>query len=168
MSDLSSRAAELVAPLVMEKNIRFRVECSEDKPTAVCDADKIIQVITNLLGNAIKFTPTGNGITLKATVINEGTPHVEVSVQDEGIGIPEGEEAMIFESFRQSSRTNTGAGGTGLGLAICRRIVEAHAGKIWAENMPGGGAKVTFRIPANLQEGKRTVQLIGEATGEAA
>lgn len=162
MTELAGRAAELVTPLVKEKNIHFQLVHGATAPRAVCDADKIIQVLTNLLGNAIKFTPSGKGILLKAEMLEGGTPTVSISVQDEGIGIPAGEEALIFESFRQSSRTNTGAGGTGLGLAICKRIVTAHGGQIWAENRPEGGARVTFTFPANLQEGKRTVHTTQE------
>jgi signal transduction histidine kinase len=68
----------------------------------------------------------------------------EVSVRDQGVGIPENELGSIFDHFIQSSRTGTGGGGTGLGLSICREIVEHHQGRIWAGNNPAGGAFVTF------------------------
>jgi two-component system, sensor histidine kinase ChiS len=94
------------------------------------DEIKITQVIRNLLSNAIKFTPQGKII----INIKENDNNIEVTISDEGIGIPTNELEDIFLSFRQSSRTNKNAGGTGLGLAICREIIEAHNGKIWAEN----------------------------------
>ena len=69
------------------------------------------------------------------------------SIRDEGIGIPNEELVAIFDKFTQSSKTNTGSGGTGLGLAICKEIIQAHSGKIWAENIHGDGACIIFEIP---------------------
>jgi signal transduction histidine kinase len=156
LRELASRSADMVHPLLEDKNITLRFEHVGEAAMAVCDHDKIVQVLTNLLGNAIKFTPAGQGITLRT--VTEGDTHVSVSVIDEGIGIPEEEKEAIFESFRQSSRTNTGAGGTGLGLAICRGIIEAHNGTIWADNNDSGkGACVTFCIPAAMEEGTRRI-----------
>jgi len=159
MRELAARSAEMVRPLLQEKNITLVLDQAQDT-AVVCDHDKIVQVITNLLGNAIKFTPPDKRITLHTHSL-QGDQGVQVvlSVIDEGIGIPEGEKEMIFESFRQSSRTNTGAGGTGLGLAICRGIVEAHGGRIWAENNSTGtgGARVSFAVPATPQESNRSM-----------
>ncbi len=159
MHELTSRAADLVEPLLKEKNIGLKLDCPDNHPLAVCDQDKIVQVITNLLGNAIKFTPTGRNITLRTSTLQGDTgPQVEVDVIDEGLGIPEEEKEVIFESFRQSSRTNNGSGGTGLGLAICRHIIGAHGGRIWAENNAGSaGARFTFVMPATLQEGRKII-----------
>ena len=159
MRDLLHRSEELVHPLLTEKQLKLRFDDEGSIAPIVCDHDKIVQVVTNLLSNAIKFTPVGGTITLhNAMLVENGEPMMEVSVIDEGIGIPAGEEEMIFESFRQSTRTNTGAGGTGLGLAICRNIIHAHNGRIFAvNNSNGSGACVTFIIPAAMQEGKRLV-----------
>jgi len=161
MRELALRSADMVRPLLADKNVALEFDHSGGSSELVCDHDKIAQVITNLLGNAIKFTPSGRTITLRTGTINgNGTEQVTVSVIDEGVGIPESEKETIFESFRQSSRTNTGAGGTGLGLAICRSIVKAHGGHIWAENNADGpGACVTFSIPAVMEEGKRLVHM---------
>lgn len=161
LRDLVSRSADMVQPLLKEKSITLDVQHSSDDTTLVCDHDKIVQVVTNLLGNAIKFTPSGRQITVRTgSVDDHGNAQRIIAVVDEGVGIPEEEKESIFESFRQSSRTNTGAGGTGLGLAICRSIVRAHGGKIWAENNTGrSGACVTFSIPAVMEEGKRLVQM---------
>lgn len=163
--DLVSRSAEMVRPLLEDKQIALQFDHTGETSQLVCDHDKIAQVITNLLGNAIKFTPAGRNITLRtgnqASRQNDNDDlQITVAVVDQGIGIPDGEKEAIFESFRQSSRTNTGAGGTGLGLAICRSIVNAHGGRIWADNNADGpGACVTFSIPAMMAEGKRIVHM---------
>lgn len=166
MRELAGRSVEMVRPLLEEKALILDVDMSADDVSAVCDHDKIMQVITNLLSNAIKFTSSGKRIAIQ---IYENGPaearHAVVSVVDEGVGIPETEQETIFESFKQSSRTNTGAGGTGLGLAICRNIVEAHGGRIWAENNLGEpGARVTFTLPVVAREGKHIVILHTEAS----
>lgn len=154
--------AEMLDIVAMEQQVLFDqkgLQLVYNKPDfdthIICQRGKIIQVIANLVGNAVKFTPTGKKITMSAK--REGNK-VYISVSDEGVGVPENELASIFEKFVQSTRTKTGAGGTGLGLAICRGIIHAHEGKIWAENNPGGGSTFTFYIPANLAEGKRIVE----------
>lgn len=141
LRELAGRAYEVVTSLLKDKNIMLCIEHYEHEVGVVCDNDKIIQVITNMLSNAIKFTPPGKTITLRTQVINNMSV---LSVSDEGVGIPEEEKEVIFESFRQSSRTNAGTGGTGLGLAICRKIINAHQGRIWAENNNSTGACITF------------------------
>jgi len=112
------------------------------------DNGRIKQVIRNLLSNALKFSTKGNIINIKA-IRNESSVHLSVS--DTGIGIPEEELIEIFDKFKQSSKTKTGAGGTGLGLAICREIIEYHHGQIWAESNLMGGATFNVVIPLNLE-----------------
>jgi two-component system sensor histidine kinase ChiS len=116
------------------------------------DADRISQVVRNLLSNSIKFTESGKiEIKLKHSTYKDKDENeiqgIKFIIQDNGIGIPEGELEDIFDKFNQSSRTKTGAGGTGLGLAICKEIIEAHQGKIWASNNASHGAKFTFILP---------------------
>ncbi|MBT4290206.1 MAG: response regulator [Deltaproteobacteria bacterium] len=115
----------------------------------VCDEYKIRQVVYNLLSNAIKFTPKGKKIyiSIKQSQDEAPVPALYIRVSDQGIGIPEAELITVFYKFIQSSKTKTGAGGTGLGLAICKEIIEAHKGKIWAENNPEGGATFSFMLP---------------------
>ncbi len=142
--ELADRACELVASLMQDKNIKLCISHYPGVVGAECDQDKITQVITNMLSNAIKFTPRDKAIIVRTRVVNGMS---QLSIIDEGVGIPESERESIFESFRQSSRTNAGTGGTGLGLAICREIITAHKGKIWAENNPSFiGACVTFSL----------------------
>lgn len=120
----------------------------------ICHRGKIIQVITNLMGNALKFTPTGKKVIMSA---KRDDLCMVISVSDEGVGVPENELEAIFGKFVQSTRTKTGAGGTGLGLAICKGIVLGHGGKIWAENNDGEGSTFAFTIPFGLVEGKKVV-----------
>ena len=109
------------------------------------DQVRIAQVITNLLSNAIKFSSKG-GI-IKIHISQTKDKFLLFSMQDEGVGIPSNELKDVFDAFIQSSKTDTGAGGTGLGLAICKNIIEAHRGRIWAENNSTKGAIVSFTLP---------------------
>lgn len=143
--------------LASEKQLTLIVISPECPTTACFDRSRIVQVITNLLSNAIKFTPEKRNIEIsfKETAIRNGRrktdtaliPALEVTVSDQGIGIPENELNTIFDEFVQSSKTNRGTGGTGLGLAICRKIVHAHNGEIHVENNPRGGAIFRFSLP---------------------
>ena len=122
-----------------------------------CDRFKIKQVLRNLLSNAVKFTPPGGRIEINinsdrlAAGRHSGdiktVEALKVSINDEGVGIPEGELEMIFDKFTQSSKTAEDYGGTGLGLSICREIIQAHGGKIWAENNATSGAVFNLVIP---------------------
>lgn len=146
--------------LLLDKHLNVEVTGADSSLLMVYDEDKITQVVTNILGNAIKFSPEHGNITImiEAKTLNgesgreANVPAFAVSVIDEGIGIPEGELEDIFEKFIQSSRTKTGAGGTGLGLPICKELVTSHNGAIWAESMEKG-SKFTFVIPCDLLEG---------------
>ena len=113
------------------------------------DANRIGQVIINLLSNALKFSPAGSEIVIDvdAVVTGPGGTRLVIEVSDQGPGIPDDELESVFEKFVQSSRAKSGAGGTGLGLAICRDIIEAHHGRIWAANNPAGGASLFIDIP---------------------
>ncbi len=108
------------------------------------DYEKIIQVLRNLISNAFKFSKKGNRIFIE---ISRTDKHFQVSVSDQGLGIPHDELEIVFDKFVQSSKTKTGSGGTGLGLAICKQIIQDHNGKIWAENTPQGGARFAFTLP---------------------
>ncbi len=108
------------------------------------DREKIMQVIRNLLSNALKFSPENGVIEVE---VERKTGRVQVSVADRGVGIPPDELKAIFDKFVQSSKTKSGAGGTGLGLAICWKITELHGGRIWAENRERGGAQFILEVP---------------------
>lgn len=117
---------------------------ADKKVVAHLDSIRIGQVITNILSNAIKFTPENSTITVE--IKNMANKSVSFSLQDQGNGIPEEELENIFDAFVQSSRTDTGAGGTGLGLSISKKIIEGHHGSIWAENN-AEGAVIKFILP---------------------
>ncbi len=139
-------------PLIRKKNLRTAVLPAAFSTEADFDSFRIAQVARNLLSNAVKFTDPERTITMSFSegsidVDDEVRPSIELSVSDEGFGIPEEEIETIFDPFAQSQKTDSGAGGTGLGLSICKEIVDAHHGWIRAANRPGGGAIFTFSIP---------------------
>ena len=113
------------------------------------DADKLRQVLLNLVTNAIKFTPEGGRIEV-AAVPKDGS--VEVSVSDTGVGIAPADQEAVFEEFRQVGTSATKQEGTGLGLALCRKFVELHGGKIWVQSEVGRGSTFTFTIPMRRGE----------------
>ncbi|MFN3817070.1 CHASE3 domain-containing protein [Brevundimonas sp.] len=122
------------------------------------DADRLIQVVTNLLSNAAKFSPAGGEVTV---TVNPETRIARLSVIDRGPGIPEAFRARIFGKFAQADSTDTRAkGGTGLGLAIAREIAERHGGRLWFESVEGEGA--TFHLDLPLEQ---SVAEPGEGTG---
>lgn len=109
---------------------------------------RMVQVIINLLSNAIKFSPAGTTVTLG---VSEKTDSVEISVADQGPGIPDEDRAVIFDKFRQSRATsNVDIKGSGIGLAIVRAIAEAHHGQVGVDSRPGGGSIFWVRVPKNL------------------
>jgi signal transduction histidine kinase len=158
--DLARRAMDVVtelAPLIESKQLTCTLDRSVADSHISGDHKRIDQVLRNLLGNAIKFTPAGRRIAIEiaADVMPVGRramddrvqPALRLTVADEGIGIPETEVESVFDKFTQSSLTSTGAGGTGLGLPICREIVHAHRGLIRARNRPEGGAAFDVLLP---------------------
>jgi two-component system sensor histidine kinase KdpD len=112
-----------------------------DLPLVDIDYVLIGQVVSNLIENAVRYTPNGTLIRVSAAPIGRW---VEVRVSDNGPGIPEAEQERIFRAFH---RAETGSQGTGMGLAICAGIVNAHGGHIWSEPTAGGGATFVFRLP---------------------
>jgi two-component system sensor histidine kinase KdpD len=130
----------------MEKRLGDRpvaIRIPADLPLVQIDGVLIEQVLINLLDNGIKYTPVRSGIDISASV-SDGAVRVEVA--DRGPGFAPGEEGRIFDKFYRGQTADSR--GVGLGLAICRAIVEAHGGRIWAENRPGGGAMFRFTVPA--------------------
>jgi NtrC-family two-component system sensor histidine kinase KinB len=129
------------------KSIILEKEIQEGLPEVNLDPDRIIQVLTNLVGNAIKFTPANGTITVAAQ-LHKDKDELEVSVKDSGIGIAAENLDKVFNKFYQvGERASTDISGTGIGLSICKEIVELHGGKIWVESEKGSGAKFTFTLP---------------------
>jgi signal transduction histidine kinase len=119
------------------------VEIDPDMAPVPAQPTSLERVIENLLSNADKYSPAGEPLTLKVT---QAAGEMLVSVSDHGKGVPEDELDLIFDSFYRSQGASSVATGHGLGLSISKRIVEAHAGRIWAKNLPGG-FEVGFSLP---------------------
>jgi len=129
------------------KSISIQRNISSGLPEVNVDHNRIVQVLVNLIGNAIKFTPHNGVITVSAGLSAEGDS-IEISVKDTGIGIPPEHLDKVFDKFYQvSERSVTDITGTGIGLSIAKEIVQWHGGKIWAESEKGMGAKFTFTLP---------------------
>jgi PAS domain S-box-containing protein len=143
LAALVRSVADLDAPLAAEKSLRLDVD-ARAAPELACDRDRVAQALANLVGNAIKFTPAGGRVLVTLEAAPDGGASIRVS--DSGPGIPPEELPSIFERYRQGQASNH-SGGVGLGLAIARGIVEAHGGRIAAENRPEGGASVWFTLP---------------------
>ena len=145
---------------VEEKNQKFTVHIGHDIPhVLVGDDQRLAQVITNLVGNSVKFTPKGGTIILdtRLTEKNEDFCTIQVSVTDNGIGISQEQQARLFQSFQQAeSNTTRKFGGTGLGLSISKNIVEMMGGRIWVNSELGKGSTFAFSIQAKLGVEKET------------
>jgi signal transduction histidine kinase len=140
--------------LAKTKKLSLRVEVAKKLPVGLGDEQRLSQVLLNLVGNAIKFTDTGE-VRIIATAVNG---HFTVAVTDTGPGIPPEELKRVFEQFHQIDNSNTKAkGGTGLGLAIAKQIVEMHGGHIWVESTLGKGATFQMELPIRAQDARTTM-----------
>ena len=120
----------------------------EELPEVTADEDKVDQILTNLISNAIKYSPRGGVITLRSK--REDDESVLISVSDQGIGIPKEHQNKVFDRFhRVDNRDTREAGGTGIGLFLVKHLVDAHHGDIWVESEVGKGSTFTFRLPIN-------------------
>ncbi len=127
---------------------RFVIETPVGLPAAHADADRIRQVLANLCSNAVKFSPDGGVIAIRARHTGDT---IEVSVKDEGIGIPQDVIPRLFQKFARADNADTRRiGGTGLGLALIREIITAHGGQVWVESTPGHGSTFFFTLPQSL------------------
>jgi signal transduction histidine kinase len=146
MGDVIARATAATASLLTGAGPEMIVDVEPGLPAVSGDGDRLIQVVINLISNAVKFTPEGS-ITCVA-VRNPGGPGLTVSVTDTGVGIAPEDHDRVFEQFGQAGDTlSDRPRGTGLGLAICREIVEHHGGRIWLESEAGHGARFSFTLP---------------------
>ena len=130
--------------LLSEKSMRVEFDRPPSPIKAEVDQLRMMQVVRNLVNNAIKFSPPSRAVNVG---LGRDDVSATLTVRDHGEGIPEAELDAIFDKFIQSSTTRSGAGGTGLGLSICTEIVRGHGGTIRAANHPEGGAVFTVTIP---------------------
>jgi two-component system sensor histidine kinase KdpD len=135
--------AALTQSPVRGESDRFRLDVPPDLPAVEADAALFTQALVNVLHNALKFSPAGSVVEVTARV--EGSA-LRLEVRDHGVGIPEDELERVFEKFYRARRGDA-AGGSGLGLALSRGIIDAHAGRVWAERAEGGGTRVVIELP---------------------
>ena len=141
-SALLTHSLQTLLPLIEEKHIHLDMQLEVGLPRVLADDERIQQALSNLVGNAIKFTPEGGKIAVTAS---REAQVVLVSVLDSGPGIPEDHLPKVFDRYWQSTRTNRQ--GAGLGLAIAKGIIEGHGGRIWIESSPGKGTAARFTLP---------------------
>ena len=154
MDDLIRSVIESMEVLFENKRLRVTTEFMPQLPPVSGDRDRLVQVVTNILSNAVKFTPREGEVRV---VVRQEAEQIAVEISDSGIGIPDAHIDLIFEKFHRSDDVLTAATeGTGLGLAITRQIVEYHGGSIWVASTPGKGSTFTFTLP-----------LAGDRTGTA-
>jgi two-component system phosphate regulon sensor histidine kinase PhoR len=150
------RTIAMIKPLADKKQHQLIAQVSSDLPLVTGDQERLVQVLANLVDNAIKYTPEGGQITVAARRIpaaKSGTAAaqdgIELSVADTGIGIPEQDRPRVFERFyRVDKARSRELGGTGLGLAIVKHIVEGHGGQVWVERNLPTGSRFVVRLPA--------------------
>ena len=148
MKDVLYNVFSAVEPLANDKKLGFKVDAQPEMPKGHGDERRLTQVVLNLVGNAIKFSDTGD-VTIKATATNGS---FTVAVRDNGPGISTADQGKIFEEFQQADNSATKKkGGTGLGLSISRRIVELHGGKLWVESELGKGSVFSFTLPVQVE-----------------
>jgi len=148
LKEVVQGALAAVEALAAEKRLALKLDLPPDLPPGRGDERRIAQVLINLLGNAIKFTDSGEvGVSVSAA-----NDTFTLAVRDTGPGIAEADQQRIFEEFQQADNSETRKkGGTGLGLAIARRIVEMHGGRMWVESNPGIGSTFSFSLPVTVE-----------------
>jgi signal transduction histidine kinase/Na+/proline symporter len=148
---LLEQAAATFYPVFERKRLRYTAELPEGLPEVHADPERVVQVLSNLLSNAAKFTPEGGAIAARARLMPERAM-LYVEVTDTGVGIPPEDLPHLFERFFQTHAGKT-AGGTGLGLSICKTLIEAQGGEMGATSQPGQGTTLWFTLPLEQEEG---------------
>jgi GAF domain-containing protein len=148
VQDIAQTVRSTLEPLAADKKLEFKVEVAPRLPSGRGDGRRLTQVLINLVGNAIKFTDTGE-VAIKAEASNGS---FYVSVRDTGPGISAADQAKLFQEFQQADNAITKKkGGTGLGLAISKRIIEMHGGRIWIDSTVGEGSTFSFTVPVRVE-----------------
>jgi signal transduction histidine kinase len=142
-------AVESVAPLARSRTLELKADL-QPVPPVMGDAERLTQLVGNLISNALKFTPQGGRVTVRTFIDGRWAA---IEVEDTGIGIPEGEQSRLFQRFfRSSTATEQAIPGTGLGLVISRAIAEAHGGRISVDSKPGVGTCFRVELPLEPEE----------------
>ena len=144
--EVAEEAADLFESVMEDATIRFVRDFDDSTPTVTADRRRIVQLLSNLLGNAVRFTPEGGVVTLSVRALNAST--VRIAVRDTGPGIASDDLPRLFERYWQAPRLLRA--GSGLGLFIAKGIVDAHGGEIGVESTVGAGSEFWFTLPAVL------------------
>jgi signal transduction histidine kinase len=140
-----NEAVEAMEPVASARRVRIERTLVHGPLPIHCDRGRVLQLLANLLGNAVKFSPAEALVVVRLT---ERAGSVEVSIADEGPGVRQAELPFLFDRYWQAKRADRS--GTGLGLYIAKGIVDAHGGRIWAESTPGKGSRFSFSVPRNV------------------
>jgi PAS domain S-box-containing protein len=150
LTEVCRDSVQMVEQQAIQKQIRIAFSDGEDLPAVTADGRRLQQILVNLLGNAVKFTPEGGQVGLQVSV-NRQANEVQFTVWDTGIGIAEQDLSKLFQPFSQVDNSfSRQYGGTGLGLMLARRLVELHGGSVGVESEPGKGSRFFFSIPLEL------------------
>ncbi|MBA3874319.1 MAG: GAF domain-containing protein [Anaerolineae bacterium] len=139
-----------LSPLAQELEVTLTTDIGDETPALDADSDKVERVLQNLVDNALKFCPANGKVTIKAhqpEVDEQGERFVRIDVSDSGPGIPDEYKTRLFDRYVQMKGRRGKRRGSGLGLTFCRMVVEAHGGRIWIEDNPGGGSIFAFTLP---------------------
>lgn len=151
LNNLVQEIHDLMKPAAAKKQLDFALNLPAENVEIICDADKIKQILINMVDNAIKFTEAKGQISL-GLGLDQQKGNVCIKIEDTGVGIPQQDQKKIFEMFEQSSeQTALRAGGAGVGLAICKKYMELHSGEIRVESIVGQGSKFILFFPNNLE-----------------
>jgi two-component system phosphate regulon sensor histidine kinase PhoR len=167
VNELLADVVDTIRPIAQKKRITMRHEPGPDNAEIFCDAEAFYQVVSNLLDNAVKYTPEGGVITAGAKPVRraDGSEWIEFFVRDSGMGIPVEDQLRLFERFyRVDKARSRELGGTGLGLAIVKHLVRAHAGEVRVESEPGSGSTFYFTLPVEHAELEAAAKLHPEFT----
>ncbi len=145
IGELISKITKEMEPLVETRNITIEKEAVSDLPPVKMDIERVLQVLRNLISNAIKFTPDGGYVRIFTRRVDKG---IKVSISDTGTGIPKEKVDTIFDKYHQETLTSSNKiEGTGLGLSIVKQVIHAHGGKVWVENTSKQGSTFSFVLP---------------------
>jgi signal transduction histidine kinase len=146
LNETVAHTIEELKPQAEQQGLTLRMESDPTVTRVYADEDRIVQIVVNLLANALRFTPAGGKVTIR---LQHTDNEIQIQVEDTGIGIPAPLLPVIFDRFRQA---HSGKGGTGLGLAIVRAMVEAHGGHVTVESEEGKGSRFTIGLPREITE----------------
>jgi hypothetical protein len=141
-------AIEMLSTTAAEKPINIQHTALDEPLQVYADPRRVLQILLNLIGNSIKYTPAGGWVEVKYGIAADNPGYAMVTVKDNGCGISETAQTRIFERlYQEESSIDQGRQGLGLGLAICKELVSSHTGKIWVESQPGHGSTFSFTLP---------------------